>query len=166
VPHIPDNHYERALECCCAETFAARTTRVSAHDAALTRLLAQKYLDSSSDCLVPETSVMLKVDPELASSVRIGSHVRQSCHCTVERLAPPRPCLAPRCAGSCIPGAASLRLRTVQHRRTMVCSSATDGHTLQKTVLEAQVATAENFRPFGQVRARHQLEVTFVTDAM
>ena len=104
--------------------------------------------------------VMSKLDAELASAARVGSHVPQRitrCHCTRERLAPPRPFIALRCAGSCIPEvccAASLRLRTVQRRRTTVCGTAADGNTMQKPVLEAQIATAENFRPFGQVPAR------------
>lgn len=118
--------------------------------------------------MVSDPYVMLKVDPKLASAARIRSHVPQRptrCHCTRDRLASPRPCVALRCVGSCIPEvscAASLRLRTVQRRRATVCSSAADGNTLQKTVLEARIATAENFRPFGQVRARCQLEVALV----
>ena len=111
--------------------------------------------------MVSDSYAMLKIDSKLALAARTGSHVPQRstrCHCAMERLAPPRPCLELRFASSCIPGAASLRLRTVQHRQTTVCSSAAGGNTLQKTVLEAQIATAENFRPFGQVRARCRLE--------
>ena len=65
-----------------------------------------------------------------------------------------RPCPAQRFVSSRIFRVCSARSRllvTVQRRQAVCSSAANDNAVMRRTVLEAQMATADNFSPFGQV---------------